>query len=75
MKAEHGGARVALASLLLRAKQEPVAAEQLLRDALRSNPLDVAAVLSLIAVIFRAIAAGEILAVAAQGFSCVLVKA
>ena len=43
MKAEHGGARVALASLLLRAKQEPVAAEQLLRDALRSNPLDVAA--------------------------------
>jgi hypothetical protein len=31
--------------------------------------------LSLIAVIFRAIAAGEILAVAAQGFSGVLVKA
>ncbi len=43
VKAEHGGARVALASLLLRAKQEPVAAEQLLRDALRSNPRDVAA--------------------------------
>ena len=31
--------------------------------------------LSLIAVIFRAIAAGEILAVAAKGFSGVLVKA
>ena len=31
--------------------------------------------LSLIAVIFRAIAAGEILAVTAQGFSGVLVKA
>jgi len=38
-------------------------------------PSDPLLALSLIAVIFRAIAAGEILAVTAQGFSGVLVKA
>jgi hypothetical protein len=40
-----------------------------------SAALDPRCLLSLIAVIFRAIAAGEILAVTAQGFSGVLVKA
>lgn len=41
----------------------------------RPRPSETRCLLSLIAVIFRAIAAGEILAVTAQGFSGVLVKA